>query len=84
MHTSLVIFVAQYSKTPLLLYPQMEYFCTRQYAEYAKGTQSVVKDGTNGIKGVIYHYTYILVILTRLKNIIIIQCHEQYKGVRDS
>jgi hypothetical protein len=30
VHTPLVIFVAQYSKPSLLLYPQMEYLCTGQ------------------------------------------------------
>jgi hypothetical protein len=43
VHMPLVICIAQYSKTSLLLYPQMEYLCTGQYAEYAQGTLSVVK-----------------------------------------
>jgi len=43
VHKPLLICIAQYSKTSLLLYPQTEYICTRQYAEYAQGTLSVVK-----------------------------------------
>jgi hypothetical protein len=43
VHRPLVICVAQYSKTSLLLYPQTEYLYTRQYAEYAQGTLSFVK-----------------------------------------